>query len=537
MRNRKSLFITIPLLIAIVLMMILLKSEQGQADNKFNMTYLYFGDVNNQMSLVDKTNDSLNVISPNYFNIDSDGSLLLTSQLSTEFVKKMHSKNIKVVPFISNHWDRELGRLALKNRELLADEIVAAIKKYNLDGVNVDIENVTEIDKENYTDFVRILRSKLPDGKELSVAVAANPRGFTTGWHGSYDYEALAKYSDYLMIMAYDESYYGSKPGPVASIEFVENSIKYALKRVSPDKIVLGIPFFGRYWNSNESVGGDGISLIKADAVINYYNGKVYFDKSSLSPYATFTVGKTDTKLLVNGKALIPGNYTIWFENADSIKEKIQLVHKYNLKGTGSWSLGQELPSTWDYYKLWLNNKYFVDIESSWAKADILSIVSLGWMKGTSNVRFSPDAVITRAQAAATLVRALGLEGIEVKNGDKFIDVPKTHWANKEIQIAAEKEIFQGMGNNKFAPEEPITREQMATLLSRITNYDDIDITDYKNPFRDVKLGWSYKPILQMNYAGFFVGYEDKTFRPKQKMSRAEMAAVLNRIKDSIDFD
>ncbi|SCG83240.1 putative glycosylase ykvQ [Proteiniborus sp. DW1] len=536
MRNKKKLFISIFLVITMVLSIFLVKPEEGQADSKFNMTYLYFGDVNNQKSLVEKTKASLDVISPNYFNIDSDGSLLLTSLLSTEFISSMHSQNIKVVPFISNHWDRELGRIALKNREKLADEIVTAIKKYNLDGVNVDIENVTEVDRENYTDFVRILRSKLPEGKELSVAVAANPRGFTKGWHGSYDYEALAKYSDYLMIMAYDESYYGSKPGPVASKTFVESSIKYALNRVSPDKIVLGIPFFGRYWNENESVGGHGISLAKANSVIKHYNSDIYFDKATMSPYATFSIGVNDTKLLVNGKALTPGKYTVWFENEDSIKDKLQLVHKYNLKGTGSWSLGQELPSTWEYYKLWLNGKYFVDIDNNWAKNDILSMVGMGWMKGTSNVNFSPSETITRAQAAATLVRALELEDTNVINGEKFTDVPSTHWANKEVQIAAKKGIFVGVGNKKFAPDEPVTREQMATLLSRITNYGT-DIKEYKNPFIDVKPSWSYDSIMQMNYAGVFVGFEDKTFRPRVKMTRAEMAAVLNRVKDSINFD
>lgn len=534
MKQKKILLVTIPLIIIVILAVFFVSTEEGQADNKFNMTYLYFGDVNNQMKLVDQTNDSINVISPNYFNVNNDGSLEITSLLNTDFIRNMHNQNIKVVPFLSNHWDRDSGRAALLNRERLAEEIVTAIKKFNLDGINVDIENVTEADRENYTDFVRILRSKLPQEKELSVAVAANPKGFTTGWHGSYDYEALAKYSDYLMIMAYDESYYGSKPGPVASRSFVENSIKYALNKVSPDKIVLGIPFFGRYWNSNESLGGNGISLAKADVVVKHYNGSVYFDKIYMSPYATFTISENDNKLLVNGSQLSSGTYTIWFENEDSIKDKIQLVHKYNLKGTGSWSLGQELPDTWDYYKLWLNSKYFTDIESSWAKNDIISIVGNKWMKGTSSVNFSPDMTFTRAQAAVTLVRALGIDKIDVSNGEKFIDVPSKHWAYREIQIAAEKNIFAGVGNNKFAPEEHITREQMATLLDRIIDRNK-ETADYKNPFIDVKSGWSYSSIVKMNHIGVFKGFEDSTFRPKAKMSRAEIAAVLNRVKDSIN--
>lgn len=253
-----------------------------------------------------------------------------------------------------------------------------------------------------------------------------------------------------------------------------------------------------------------------------------------MSPYATFTINENDEKILVNGKILSAGSYTIWYENEDSIKDKLQLVHKYNLKGTGSWSLGQELPSTWDYYKLWLNSKYFSDIQESWAKDDIISIVGIGWMKGTSNVNFSPNSIITRAQAAVTLVRALELEEINVPEEIKFDDVSKNHWAYREVQIAANKDIFKGMGGNKFDPEQHITREQMATLLSRIIEKDENTIIDNKNPFIDVKNGWSYNSIIEMNSLGIFKGFEDKTFRPSEKMSRAQMAAVLNRIKDLI---
>lgn len=229
------------LLIAVVYMNIFSISHA-----KFNMSYLY-GNYN-YISLVERTKGALNEVSPSYFDLNKDGSLLL-NPVDTNLVNKMHQKGITVVPFLSNHWDRDTGRKALANKENLATQIVNAIKKYNLDGVNVDLENLTEEDRISYVSFVRELRAKLPTNKTLSVAVAANPNGWNTGWQGSYDYKELGNVADYIILMAYDEHYEGGEEGPVASIEFVEDSIKYALKYISCDKLVLGVPFYGRYWS------------------------------------------------------------------------------------------------------------------------------------------------------------------------------------------------------------------------------------------------------------------------------------------------
>ena len=225
----------------VLLIMIAYMNIFSIAQAKFNLTYLY-GSYD-YISLVERTNGALNEVSPSYFDLTTDGELKL-NVIDNMLISKMHEKGIKVVPFLSNHWDRNTGRNALKNREGVSNQIISDIIKYNLDGVNVDIENVTEQDKSNYTDFVRLLREKMPEGKTLSVAVAANPKGWTSGWQGSYDYERLAKYSDYIMLMAYDEHYEGGEAGPVAGIEFVEDSIKYALRYVPNDKLVLGVPFY-----------------------------------------------------------------------------------------------------------------------------------------------------------------------------------------------------------------------------------------------------------------------------------------------------
>lgn len=136
-----------------------------------------------QIEYVNQTNNALDTVSPSYFNIREDGSLKL-NYLSSYFIKSMHDRGIKVVPFLSNHWNRTAGINALQNVESLSTQIADYIEEYNLDGVNVDIENVTHEQRDQYTEFVRLLREKVPAHKEISVAVAANPNNWQVGWHG-----------------------------------------------------------------------------------------------------------------------------------------------------------------------------------------------------------------------------------------------------------------------------------------------------------------------------------------------------------------
>lgn len=327
-------------------------SSTSQLSEKFSMTYLYGGSVSQQISKV-KQAGTFNTVSPSYFDINSQGKLVVNT-VSTELVNEMHAMGIKVVPMLSNHWDRNGGKLALANPEALAAEIAENVRKYNLDGVNVDIENVTQTERDKYTRLVAELRRLIPSEKEVSVAVAANPNGWTTGWHGSYDYEALAKHADYLMIMAYDESWQGSAAGPVASYDFVKKSIEYALKYAPAEKIVVGVPFYGRIWSENGDFNGYGIGLSVISNMLTDYNAKITYDEKARSPKAEFTVKAGDKEYTVGGKKLSPGNYTIWFENQRSISNKINLVHEYNLKGVGSWALNQATDSILQNLSPWL---------------------------------------------------------------------------------------------------------------------------------------------------------------------------------------
>jgi len=489
----------------------------------------------------------LNEVAPNYFYLDRLGNLQISSTLDKKFIEEMHNRGIKVVPYLSNDWDRNVGQLALRKRHKLAEAIAEAVEKYNLDGVNVDLENLTEEDRDRYTDFVRLLRKELPAGKTVAVAVASNPKGVTTGWHGSYDYEGLARYSDYLMIMAYDEHYGGGPSGPVASINFVEKSIEYALKYVPKEKLVLGIPFYGRIWKIGGGISGRGVSLKQVQNLISTYGGKVSFNNIYLSPKATISIKSGDPKPSIYGTKLQAGTYTIWYENEESIKNKLRLVEKYDLKGTGSWSLGQEPSSVWNYYSLWLNGCYYEDVEGHWATNQIIYSLNKGLIT-TKEVKekssFSPDQPLTRAEAAFALVRALNLEK-DRRSGNKvsFTDI-SDHWGKDEIEIAAQYGIITGRQDGSFGPDDPVSREEMSVMLDRLfyinnrntilasrsslASASNIEVS-YKDVNRDL-CAWSYDSIIRMSQQGIITGSPDGYFKPKDKITRAEAAVMLYRL-------
>lgn len=343
--------------IIMILILILLFSSVCFARERVSLGFIY--SASNEVELVTRTNGAINQISPMYFDISANGNLIVSSAVDKEFILNMNEMGIKIIPVLSNHWNRNKGRAALKNAEKLTDQIVEKIEQYGFSGINVDIENLTISDKENLTEFVKKLRNKLPKNKELIVSVAANPDGLEKGWQAVYDYKKLGEIVDYLFVMTYDEHSIGGIAGPVASYEFVEKSIQYALKHVQKDKIVMGIPLYGRFWQETEENGGEAIVMADIPRIIKKYEADVRYDEKFKSVEVKFTITEEDDKTKINGIELKDGEYTIWYEDEESIKSRLELVNKYDLKGAGAWALGQENKTVWKFYKNELNRSIY----------------------------------------------------------------------------------------------------------------------------------------------------------------------------------
>lgn len=343
---------------ATTILIISLLTTTAYAKDRVSMGYLYDTSIS-PTEVVEKTNGNINVVSPTWFDLTLDGHLEINNMCDQEFVDEMHRKNILVTPFLSNHWGYKKAKSAFANVETLTDEIVEAINLYNVDGVNIDLENLSPNNKEDLVNFAKVLRDKMPADKTLSIAVAANPHKLTTTWISAYDYASLADHADYLVLMAYDEHSQGGSAGPVASIGFVKKSIDVILENVSRDKVVLGIPLYGRFWKEGEEAGGEAIVISQVERIAKRYKAMPMYDINTATATVKITVKEGEKKAYVNGRYLSEGVYNIWYENEDSILEKLSLMNEYGLKGSALWALDNESEDFWEYYNVGFNDEEY----------------------------------------------------------------------------------------------------------------------------------------------------------------------------------
>ncbi|WP_255570532.1 S-layer homology domain-containing protein [Cohnella sp. CFH 77786] len=179
----------------------------------------------------------------------------------------------------------------------------------------------------------------------------------------------------------------------------------------------------------------------------------------------------------------------------------------------------------------------FKDIAGHWAASDI------GWMAqrllvyGVSPESFQPNRVVTRAEFTSVLVRALNLPAAELAKVTRFTDVDEDDWYYADVQAALAAGIIHGYSEDRFAPNAPITREQMAVIIWRAYAYlysiDDQDANlELLKKFDDNGQisGWAKEVVALSLQAGLVHGTSAHRFDPKGQATRAQMAAMIKRL-------
>lgn len=171
----------------------------------------------------------------------------------------------------------------------------------------------------------------------------------------------------------------------------------------------------------------------------------------------------------------------------------------------------------------------FTDVPKKyWAYDDIYYVYENGLMTGMTKTTFEPESNMTRAQLATVLYRMADKPDVKGMK-EPFTDVTKKHWAYDAIVWAYNEGIIKGYDAKTFGPDDSVSRAQAVTMLYRYAGSPSVkgDLSNYKDS-KDI--GKSYKnAVIWAGKNKIVNGYPDGTFRPNEKMTRAQLAAVLAR--------
>ena len=233
--------------------------------------------------------DQLDLVAAQWVTVNGCGGLASTDdQTLKDFAA---SRGISVVPSL-------LTSSAWLNHQLLTDEAartnaIQQIVDYTLAeayvGFDLDLEGVDAADRDALSAFVADTADALhAQQKLLTLAIPAKERDVTTGWAGPYDYAALGAAADLITIMAYEYRGPFSGPGSVAPVDWVQRVSAFASSQIPPDKVLLGLAFYGYDWNTT-SGGTRSVGYPRAAVLADYYGADAQVDSAQQSLTFSYT--------------------------------------------------------------------------------------------------------------------------------------------------------------------------------------------------------------------------------------------------------
>lgn len=295
-------------------------------------------------SLLCRTLPYLSELTPFTYGFTPQGTLipledayLVDAALQAQVRPMLHLSTLTQDGTFSN----DLSHIALTDQAVqtrLIAQLMETVERRGYRGVDVDFEFVYSEDAQAYARLIARLRTNLsPWG--IPVVVALAPKVFAQqqgALYEGHDYAALGKAADYVLLMTYEWGYTYGPPMAVAPIRNVRQVVDYALTEIPPEKIYLGIPNYGYDWTLPFRPGSKAQSISNPEAVslaARYY-AAIRFDETAQSPWFRY----------VDGNGL---EHEVWFEDARSIRAKLELARERGLRGVSYWNLMRPFPQNW----------------------------------------------------------------------------------------------------------------------------------------------------------------------------------------------
>ena len=223
-------------------------------------------------------------------------------------------------------------------KENLLSNLLTTVQEKNFQGVDIDFEYIRPEDRLPFADFVADVRNLLsPYGYHVSVALAPKTSDTQAGLlYEGKDYRLLGEAADSVLLMTYEWGYTYGPPMAVAPVNKVREVVEYAVTRIEPSRIDLGIPNYGYDWTLPFVQGSSRATTVSNQEAVRIAieaGVPIQFDEVAMSPFFRYEKeGQT---------------HEVWFEDVRSYREKFSLLPAYGLRGMGYWQIMRFFRPNW----------------------------------------------------------------------------------------------------------------------------------------------------------------------------------------------
>ncbi len=277
----------------------------------------------------------LTMVMPEWFFVDNRGQLATDVDARADSLLHRHP-GVAIVPMISNFFNgnwrgQNVHRLLndAAGRRAFIGQVLAQLDRRHYQGVNIDFEELNETGDEPLIRFMQELYAALhPKGYLVTIDV--------TPMNEDYNLPALRSCVDYVCLMAYDEHFSTSAPGPVAPYPWIEYVLEQTCKQIPSEQVILGVAGYGYDWTP----GAEGVDITYQQAMVRANRRSatpVRFDNQTYSLSFRYADDR--------GRA-----HSVWFNDAASAYNVLRASADYETAGVALWRLGSEDPRTWTYF-------------------------------------------------------------------------------------------------------------------------------------------------------------------------------------------
>jgi len=391
--------------------------------------------------------NKLNLVIPEWLFINPNTDTLTVS-IDPQALAIMQKSGVNIMPMLSNVFHEVFRGDAVHRiitnpakKEKLLNDLIRILKQHHFIGVNVDLEDLVEKTDEPLVLFQKELYEKLHT-QNLLVTQDVVP------FNGDYNYDALAKYNDFLFVMAYDEFSEATKPGPVAEQKWIEAAIDEATKKLPANKIILGLAAYGYDWPRNSQA--TPLTYQQALTLAKESEAKIAFDNDTYNLH----FGYADDNNIA---------HDVYFTDAATAFNSMRFAAEDGLAGVALWRLGSEDSRLWDFYNLDMQKeairnfdfKGFTSVESNddadyTGQGEVLDVVSTptqGYIRPEVD---STDLLISEefyeSLPSQFIVNAYGWNRQDTVRNRKqlvltFDDGPDERWTPRILDILSKEHV------------------------------------------------------------------------------------------------